>query len=85
MTLGDILVLVRLGETLFFLTAVGKNLLKEDFKRRRFERPNKKTSEIDEVIQGLKNPDVSVFRKKKTIPREYLRSKTTYNNYLTTF
>ena len=37
-----------------FLTAVGKTLLKEDFKRRRFERPNRKTSEIYDVIQILK-------------------------------
>ena len=34
-----------------FLTAVGKTLLKEDFKRQRFERPNKKTSDIYEVLQ----------------------------------
>ena len=37
-----------------FLTAVVKILLKEDFKRRRFERLNKKTREIYEVLQRLK-------------------------------
>ena len=42
-----------------FLTAVEKTLIKEYFKRRRFERPNKKTSEIYDVLQRLKNPDAS--------------------------
>ena len=37
-----------------FVTAVGKTLLKESFKRRSFERPNKKTSEIYDVLQRLK-------------------------------
>ena len=37
-----------------FLTAVGKTLLKEAFKRRRFKRPNKKTRKIYEVLQRLK-------------------------------
>ena len=37
-----------------FPTAVGKTLLKETFKCRHFERPNRKTSEIYEVIQRLK-------------------------------
>ena len=44
-----------------FLTAVEKTLLKEAFRRRHFERPNKKTREIHEVLQKLKNPDPSVF------------------------
>ena len=38
-----------------FLTAVGKTLLKEAFICRRFERPNKKSREIYEVLQKLKN------------------------------
>ena len=37
-----------------FLTAVVKTLLKEAFERQRFERPNRKTSEICNVIQRLK-------------------------------
>ena len=44
-----------------FLTAVRKNLLKKAFKRRRFERPKNKTREIYEVLQRLKNTDLSVF------------------------
>ena len=34
-----------------FLTAVGKTLLKKAFKRRRFERQNRKTVEIYDVLQ----------------------------------
>ena len=34
-----------------FLTAVGKNLLKEAFKRQHFERQNRKTVEIYDVLQ----------------------------------
>ena len=37
-----------------FLTAVEKTLLKEAFKRRRFERQNKKTKEIYDILQRLK-------------------------------
>ena len=37
-----------------FLTAVGKTLLKEVFKRRRFDRQNRKTVEIYDVLQELK-------------------------------
>ena len=37
-----------------FLTAVEKPLLKEAFKRRRFERQNRKTVEIYDVLQKLK-------------------------------
>ena len=37
-----------------FLTAVGKTLLKEAFQRRRFERPDKKTREIYQVLKKLK-------------------------------
>ena len=37
-----------------FLTAVGKTLLKEAFKRRRFDRQNRKTVEIYDVLQELK-------------------------------
>ena len=33
---------------------MGKTLLKEAFKRQRFERPNRKTSEIYDVLQRLK-------------------------------
>ena len=68
-----------------FLTALEKILLKEAFKRRRFERPNRKTSEIYKVLQRLKNPDVSVFRQTKTITQELLISKTTNYGSLTTF
>ena len=34
-----------------FLTAVGKNLLKEAFKHRRFECQNRKTVEICDILQ----------------------------------
>ena len=34
-----------------FLTAVEKNLLRKAFKRQRFKRPNRKTSEIYYVLQ----------------------------------
>ena len=44
-----------------FLTAVEKSLLKEAFKHRLFELQNKKTREIYEFIQRLKNTDPSVF------------------------
>ena len=37
-----------------FLTAVEKNLLKEPFKRRRFDRQNRKTVGIYDVLQELK-------------------------------
>ena len=37
-----------------FLTALGKILLKEAFKRRRFQRPNRKKSKIYDVLQRLK-------------------------------
>ena len=37
-----------------FLTEVGKTLLKEAFKRRRFDRQNRKTVEIYDVLQELK-------------------------------
>ena len=42
-----------------FLTAVEKTLIKESFKHRRFERPNRKTSGIYDVLQRLKNTDAS--------------------------
>ena len=37
-----------------FLPAAGKTLLNEAFKRRRFERHNRKTVEIYDVFQELK-------------------------------
>ena len=37
-----------------FLIAVGKTLLKEAFKRRRFDRQNRKTVKIYDVLQELK-------------------------------
>ena len=37
-----------------FLTAVEKTLLKEAFKRRRFDRQNRETVEIYDVLQELK-------------------------------
>ena len=37
-----------------FLTAVEKTILKEAFKRRRFERQNKKTRKIYDILQRLK-------------------------------
>ena len=43
-----------------FLTAVEKTLLKEAFKRRRIDGQNRKTIEIYDVLQELKNPDVYV-------------------------
>ena len=46
----------------------GKTLPKDAFKRRRFERPNKKTREIYKVLQILKNPDLSMIRQTKPIP-----------------
>ena len=48
-----------------FLTAVGKTLLREAFKRQRFDRQNRKTVEIYDVLQELKNLDVSVSRRIK--------------------
>ena len=39
-----------------FLTAVGKTLLKEAFKCRRFDRQNRKTVEIYNVLQEPKKP-----------------------------
>ena len=53
-----------------FLTAVEKTLLKEAFKRRRFERQNRKTIEIYDVLQELKNPDVSASLQTKLTPQE---------------
>ena len=53
-----------------FLTAVVKTLLKEAFKRRRFERPNRKTSEIYDVFQKLKNPDASASRQTRLTSQE---------------
>ena len=48
-----------------FLTAVEKTLLKEAFKRRRFERQNTKTKEIYEILQRLKKSrSVSVLTDK---------------------
>ena len=49
-----------------FLTAVEKPLLKEDFKRGRFERPNRKTSETYDVLQGLKKSGFVYFPTDKT-------------------
>ena len=43
-----------------FLTEVKKILLKETFRRRRFEHIKKKTREIYEVLQNMKN-SVSVY------------------------
>ena len=37
-----------------FLTSVGKTVLKDDFKRRRFDLQNRKTVEIYDVLQELK-------------------------------
>ena len=51
------------------LTAVGKTLLKEAFKRRHFERQNKKTVEIYDVLQELKNTDASVSLQIKQTPQ----------------
>ena len=67
----------------FLLTAMKKTLLKEAFKRQCSERPNRKTSEIYEVLQRLKNPDVSVIRQTKPIPRELLKSKNINGGSLT--
>ena len=53
-----------------FLTEMGKNLLKEAFKRRRFDRQNRKTVEIYECLQELKNPDVSVSLRIIRTPQE---------------
>ena len=52
------------------LTSVVKTLLKEAFKRQHYGCPNKKTSEIYEVLQILKNRDLSVFRQIKIIPQD---------------
>ena len=40
-----------------FFTAVEKTLLKEAFKRRRFDRQNRKTVEIYDVLQELKKTE----------------------------
>ena len=52
-----------------FLTSVGENLLKEAFKCQRLECPNRKTSEIDDVLQELKNPDASASQKTRLNPQ----------------
>ena len=52
-----------------FLTVVGKKLVKEAFKLRRFERRNNKTREIYKVLQRLKNLDLSMFLQTKPIPQ----------------
>ena len=43
------------GKIEVFLTAVGKTLLGEAFRRQRFERLNKKIREIYDVLQKLNN------------------------------
>ena len=48
------------------LTAVGKNLLKEAFRRRRFKQPTKKAREIYEVLQKLKKSGSVCFPTDKT-------------------
>ena len=48
-----------------FLTVVGKTLLKEAFKCQRFELPDR-----NNVLQELKNPDVSTSRQTKLSPQE---------------
>ena len=53
-----------------FLTSVGKTLLREAFKRKRFDRQNRKTVEIYEILQELKNPDVSMSLRIKRTPQE---------------
>ena len=53
-----------------FLIAEVKTLLKEAFKRRRFERQNRKKVEIYDVLQELKNPDASASRRIKRTPQE---------------
>ena len=53
-----------------FLTAVEKTLLEEALKRRRFDRQNRETVEIYNVLQELKNPDVCVSRRIKQTPQE---------------
>ena len=53
-----------------FLTAVGKTLLKVAFKRRRFERQNRKTVGIYDVLQELKTSDASASQQKKLTPLE---------------
>ena len=44
----------------------GKTLLKEAFKCRRFERPNRKTSEIYDVLQRLKKSGCFCVQTDKT-------------------
>ena len=53
-----------------FLTAVGKTLLREAFKRQRFDRQNRKTVEIYDVLQELKNLDAPVSLRIKRTPQE---------------
>ena len=50
-----------------FLTAVEKTLLKEAFKRRRFERQNTKTKEIYDILQRLKKSGSICVPTDKTI------------------
>ena len=53
-----------------FLTAVGKNLLKEAFKCQSFGCQNRKTVEIYDVLQVLKNPEASASEQTKRILQE---------------
>ena len=53
-----------------FLNVVEKTLLKEAFKRRCSDRQNRKAVKIYNVLQELKNPDVSVSLQIKQTPQE---------------
>ena len=58
-----------------FLTAVGKTLPKEAFKRRRFERQNRKTVESYDVFQELKKSRCVYVLTDKTKPTRVIKTK----------
>ena len=58
-----------------FLTAVEKTLIEEAFRRRGFERPNKKTIEIYKVLQKLKKTGSVCVPTDKTNPKGVNKTK----------
>ena len=67
-----------------FLTVVGKPLLKEAFKRRNFEKTNKKTSEIYDNVQRLKKSGCVCVPTDKTNSTRVIKLRTINGGYLTT-
>ena len=64
-----------------FLIAVGKTLFKEAFKRRRFDRQNRKTVEIYDVFQELKKSGCICVPTDKMNAIRVIKSKTINGGY----